>query len=99
MKKLYTKDKALRFFALKLIKKQFVLKALVKQQNVFNLLKKKVCCHLMACSKIFSQVKIVNRCILTYNKKRFNKFTFFSRFLYLKLIRLGKINGFTKSSW
>lgn len=99
MKKVYTKNKTMLFFALSLAKKQFVLKALINQQHVFGLLKQKIRNQLIICTKTFSQIKIINKCILTYNKKQFNKFIFFSRFLYLKLIRLGKINGFTKSSW
>lgn len=99
MKKLYSKDQNMRMFALSSGKKQFIFKCLLKHKNIFILLKKKMCYQLFFHSKMFSKVKLINKCLFTLNKKTFNKLTLFSRFLYLKLIRLGKISGFTKSSW
>ena len=47
----------------------------------------------------YSEVSLSNRCVLTINKKRFNKLTTFSRHIFLKLIRSGKIYGLKRSIW
>nr|AVR57495.1 ribosomal protein S14 [Entomoneis sp.] len=99
MKKLFIKDKILRNILEQSNKKYFILKSIMKNVNLFILIRQKAFLKLKKCSQKFSKVSIVNRCVNSFNKKRFNKFTLFSRFLYLKLIRNGKINGFQKSSW
>lgn len=103
MKKLVKRDKKLRqslksfeklFFVLKLINKNSSFSTLTRWNAYTKLdeLKKSL-------SKKSSKVSLTNRCIFTHNKKRFSKITRYSRHVFLKLLRAGKISGFTKSSW
>ena len=100
MKKLFTKDIKRRINFFKNEKKIFILNLIF---NNFNFL---LNIRLKAFLKINSMFKnkyfkttFSNRCIYSFNKKRFNKLTLFSRNIFLKLIRHGKIHGIVKSSW
>ena len=48
---------------------------------------------------VLSKVKISNRCIKTFNKKRFSKFSNYCRAVFLKLAKSGAISYLRKSSW
>ena len=99
MKKLVEKDKKIRKIVEKLEKKTFILKTLRNNQNLpvttrFNALN-----TLNQFEKKVSRTLISNRCILTVNKKKFGKWTHYSRIFFLKLAKTEKIYGLTKSSW
>jgi ribosomal protein S14 len=99
MKKLLSKDKNFRLI-LKIINiKYFVLKSITKNKQFLIFTRYKAYLKLKKLVKLYSIISIVNRCIQSINKKSFNKFSLFSRFIYLKLIRHGNISGFQKSSW
>ena len=95
MKKLKIKNKKLRLTTKNIEKQQFILKSIFKNFNFFNLLRWKAFLKL----KKISKISITNRCLYTTNKSRFNSTTFFSRHVFLKLIRFGKITNMKKSSW
>jgi len=99
MKKLFSKDKNLRLVLKTLNKKYFILKSILNNRHLFELIRHKAFLKLKNLSGIGSVIATSDRCVESYNKKRFNKFTMFSRHIYLKLIRNGKISGFQKSSW
>lgn len=99
MKKLLAKDKKLRFKIKNVEKQQFILKSIFKNFNFFSLLRWKAFLKFKNLSKTNSKISITNRCVYTINKKRLNSSTSFSRHVFLKLIRSGKITGMQKSSW
>ena len=99
MKKLFNKDKNCRFIFKIINKNYFVLKSIIKNKYFFLFIRYKSYLKLTKLVKFYSNISIVNRCIESVNKKSFNKFTLFSRFIYLKLIKNGKITGFQKLNW
>ena len=99
MKALLEKDKFLRIQLLKIENKHFILKSIIKNFNLFILIRWKAFLKLSLLAKSQSKVSLTNRCLQSCNKKRFNKLTGFSRHIFLKKIRSGEINGFRKSSW
>ena len=99
MKKLIIKDKKLRLELKKQEKQYFILKAIFQNSNFFNLVRWNAYIQLKSLGKINSKVSIVPRCVHTINKKRFNSFAPFSRYVLLKLIRSGKLSGVRKASW
>jgi ribosomal protein S14 len=99
MKKLLEKDKKLRIRIKQLEKKQFILKSIFKNFNFFVLVRWNAFLKLKTLVKKTSIISLSNRCLYSINKKRFNKLTFFSRHVFLKLIRSGKISNIQKTSW
>ena len=100
MKKVLAKDKKLRLSLKQTEKRQFILKSIFKNLNFFNLLRWKASVKLDCITKTHAaKVSLSNRCVYTINKKRLNKYTTFSRHIFLKLIRSGKISGVQKSCW
>ena len=99
MKKLLQNDKKLRYNIKLTEMKQFILKSIFKNFNFFNLIKWNAFSNLKKFTKKSSKVSITNRCLISINKKRFNKLTVFSRHIFLKLLRSGSIHGVKKSSW
>jgi ribosomal protein S14 len=99
MKKLFEKDKKLRVSFKKVEKQQFILHSICKNFNFFLLIRWNAFLKLKNFSKKFSKTSIVNRCVESINKKRFNNMTKVSRHVYIKLIRNGYISGMQKSSW
>lgn len=100
MKKLIVKDKITRRFLKNFSKNYFVLKSIIKNKYFFLFIRYNAYLKLnQFVKKNYLIISVSNRCVKTVNKKSFNKFTFFSRFLYLKLLKNGKINGSQKSSW
>lgn len=98
MKKLFAKDKKLRENVLNIENKYFILKSIVKNFNFFTLIRWNAFKQLDNLTNKNSKVSLSNRCLLSVNKKRFNKLTVFSRHIFLKLIRTGAIPGLRKSS-
>jgi len=99
MKKLLIKDKKLRINLKTQEKKHFILKSIFKNSNLFTLLRWNAFLNLKTISKTNSNNAVSNRCLYTINKKRFNSLSPFSRYVFLKLARSGKIAGLRKSSW
>lgn len=99
MKKLITKDRNHSLILKKINKKYFVLKSILKNKHFSIFVRNKSVLKLKKLSDLASVVSVSNKCVESINKKRFNKFTLFSRFIYLKLIRNGKIPSISKSSW
>ena len=99
MKKLIVKDRKLRSNFKIQEKQYFILKAIFKNSNLFTLARWNAFLKLKTLSETNSKISITNRCLYTINKKRFNTLTPFSRYIFLKLARSGKITGMRKSSW
>lgn len=99
MKKLLEKDKSFRLNFYQNEKKYFILKSIFKNNNFFTLMRWNAFLKLKNLTNHFNKNSIVPRCVNTINKKRYNKLTCFSRHVFLKLIRNGKISGFKKASW
>ena len=99
MKKLLEKDKKLRLKIKQVEKQNFVLKSIFKNFNFFILIRWNAYFKLKTLNKGNSIISLSPRCLMSINKKRFNKLTPFSRHIFLKLIRSGKISGIQKSSW
>lgn len=99
MKKLIEKDKKLRENILGIENKLFILKLIIKNSNFFTLIRWKAFLKLKVLTENASKISVINRCLLSANKKRFNKLTGFSRHIFLKIIRSGSVPGFKKSSW
>jgi len=99
MKKLLEKDKKLRLKIKQVEKRNFILKSIFKNFNFFILIRWNAFLKLKTLNKNNSAISLSPRCLSTINKKRFNKFTPFSRHVFLKLIRSGQISGVQKSSW
>ena len=99
MKKLLAKDKKLRNNILKTEKQKLILKSICTNFNFFVLLRWKAFLQLKNTLNNSHKTSLSNRCLQTKNRKRFNKLTIFSRYIFLKHIRFGKIHGIKKSSW
>jgi ribosomal protein S14 len=99
MKKLLEKDKILRLKNLTFENHKIVLKSIFKNLNFFTLIRWNASIKFQNLSSKSNKHAIINRCVYSINKKRFNKLTNFSRHIFLKLIRTGQINGMKKSSW
>ncbi len=99
MKKLLEKDKKNRKKVQDIEKKTFILKVLIHNLNLTNLIRFHALNSFHKMDKKTSKVFISNRCINTINKKKFTKFTKFSRIVFLKLARSKKIPGLSKASW
>jgi len=99
MKKLITKDKKLRLQLKKQEKQYFALKTIFQNSNLFMLIRWNAYLKLKTFGEKCSEVSILSRCIYTINRKRFNGLTPFSRYVFLKLVRSGKLAGLRKSSW
>lgn len=99
MKKLIEKDKKLRKIIKHLDKEFFVLKSIFKNLNFSTLVRWKALLELKTLGAKNSKVSLSPKCLLTLNKKKYNKLTFFSRHVFLKLIRKGFIPTAKKASW
>ena len=96
MKKLFSRDKKIRSSIQKSDKRHFILTSISRNLNFAPLVRWNSFLKLKTNN---SKISLSNRCLLTANKKRFNKFTKFSRNVFLKFVRAGKIYGFKKSVW
>lgn len=99
MKKLIAKDKKLRVKLKVQEKKQFILKTIFQNSNLFALIRWNACFQLKLLGKNGSITSTSPRCLYTVNRKQFNCLSPFSRHVLLKLLRSGQISGFRKSSW
>jgi len=99
MKKLIEKDKKIRFNIKNIEKKHFILKFIFNNFNFFILIRWFSLLKLKLLAKNSSKTFIVNRCLLSVNKKRFSKLTVFSRHIFIKLLKTASIAGMQKSSW
>ena len=99
MKKLIIKDKKLRLRLKTQEKQYFVLKAIFQNSNLFTLVRWNAYLRLKDLCETSSKVSISPRCIYTINKKRFSNLAPFSRYIFLRLIKSGKVHGFRKSNW
>lgn len=99
MKKLFAKDKENRKTIKQLELEHFILKQISTNSNFLKTIRWNALYNLSHMSKKSSKTLISNRCIQTINKKTFNKFTSFSRTVFLKLVKSGYISGMRKSSW
>ena len=96
MKKLFFKDKTIRFFLKVFNKKYFIIKSIIKNKQFLVLVRYKAYLKLKMLIQKFYVVSVVNRCVETVNKKSFNKYTLFSRFIFLKLLKNRNIIGYQK---
>lgn len=99
MKKLFAKDRENRKTIKQLELEHFVLKQISTNSNFLKTIRWNALHKLLNMPKKSSKTVISNRCIQTINKKTFNKFTNFSRTVFLKLVKSGYISGMRKSSW
>jgi len=99
MIKLRERDKKIRKNIYEFEKKRFVLKIISQNQNFFSLIRWKAKSKLNILPRKSSKTYLSNLCILTVNKKKFNKLTNFSRITFLKLVHRKKICNIYKSSW
>ena len=99
MKTLIIKDKKLRLKVKTLEKQYFILQAIFRNLNFFTLIRWNAFAKLKNLVKTDSKISISNRCLYTVHRKRLNSLTPFSRHVFLKLARSGKITGLQKSSW
>jgi len=99
MKKLLEKDKIVRKNNQNFEVQKFILKSINQNSIFFNLTCWKSNLKLSKLPIKSSKTRIVNRCIKTSNKKKFNKLTNFSRTVFFKLVKNKRINSIYKSSW
>ena len=99
MKKLIEKDKKTRRTIKSLEKKMFILKMMRNNPNFSYLIRLNASYSLERLKKNVSKTFVSNRCIATVNKKKFSKWTHYSRIFFLKLVKAEKINGMTKATW
>ena len=99
MQKLLRKDNINRNILYKYETKRFVLKNIIKNNNLSITVRWKALLKLSKILKNSSSTYYVNRCVFTGRKKRINSFYSFSRIMFLKFTRFGYLNGLKKSSW
>lgn len=100
MKKLFYKNKKLRNIYRKLNKKYFILKLIIKNKHIFVLNRFKAIYFLKVLLKnkyFFSM--ILNYCLYNFNKIKFNKYTYYSRQIFLKKLQNTEITGFKRANW
>lgn len=99
MKKLLEKDKKVRKNIKNLEKQKFIFQIISNNSNLSNLIRYNAFYNLNQLPIRASKTFVSNRCVNTFNKKKSNKLTHFSRIIFLKLARKKKIHGLIKSSW
>ena len=99
MKKLLEKDKKIRKKIKEFEKKKFILKIIQNNSNLPYLLRFNASNDLNSITKKASKTLVSNRCVATINKKKFGKFTHYSRIFFLKLAEKKKIFGLIRASW
>lgn len=99
MIKLVERDKKIRKNIYCYEKKRFILKIISQNKNFFSLIRWKAKSQLNILPSRSSKTYLSNLCILTINKKKFNKLTNFSRIVFLKLVNKKIISNIYKSSW
>ena len=99
MKKIIKNDKKLRFILKGSEILNFVSKKVVKNLNFSKLIFHNAKVKEKNFKKESSISKITYKCNRTFNKKQFNKFTYYSRHFFLHNIRNGKISEWQKHGW
>lgn len=99
MKKLLGKDIKIRKKIKNSEKKRFVLKTIINNLNLANLVRFNALSNINKIQKQTSKTFISNRCVNTINKKKFNKSSKFSRIVFFKLARGRRIFGLSEASW
>ena len=99
MKNLIQKDKRFRIIVKKLERRRSILKSIVKNEYLGDLVRWNARLRLTQLPSHCSKVYLTNRCTLTGRRKSFNNFYKFSRIEFLKLARSGNISNLRKSSW
>ena len=99
MKNLVQKDKQFRSYVKKFERKRLILKSIIKNTYLTDLIKWNAILKLTQLPSNSSKVYITNRCTLTGRRKYINKFYRFSRIEFLKLARSGNISNLRKSTW
>lgn len=99
MKNLVQKDKQFRSNVKKFERKRLILKSIIKNTYLTDLIKWNAIIKLTQLPSNSSKVYVTNRCTLTGRRKYINKFYRFSRIEFLKLARSGKICSLRKSTW
>lgn len=96
MIKLYKKNKKLINSFVNYTNQYFLLKLFIKNKLLNTLIKYNLILIQHTIFKKFSKVKIINKCCISINKKRFNNITLYSRFIFKKIVLNGKLFGITK---
>jgi len=99
MKNQIQKDKKKRKCYLQSENKNVILKSIAKNTNLIKILRWNACLQLTNFELNTHKIRLINRCILTSRKNRFNKSYKFSRLVFLKFVRNGFISGLKKCSW
>ena len=100
MKKKLQKDKKIRKLFNRREVSQVILKSIIKNENLSLNVKWNAILKLSNFSGNQNKMRLVNRCILTNRKAKFNQvFNKFSRLSFLRLARSCAIPGLKKSSW
>lgn len=95
--KFIKKDQNLRHYFKKFSVEYFLLKLILKNNYIFVLNRLKALV-IIKFTRIFVTA-IFNRCIVSFNKKKYNKLTNYSRIVLLKKIYKNECLGFQKSLW
>jgi small subunit ribosomal protein S14 len=99
MKNLVQKDKQFRSYVKKFERKRLILKSIIKNTYLTDLVKWNAILKLAQLLSNSSKIYVTNRCTLTGRRKYINKFYRFSRIEFLKLARSGNISNLRKSTW
>jgi len=99
MNKFVQRDKKNRKVVKQFEIERFILKSIIKNLNYSNMIRWNAILRLTNLPKNSSEIGVINRCIITGNKKRVNNLYNYSRMVFLKLIRSGYISGIKKSTW
>lgn len=100
MKKHLRKDQKIRLRFAKQELRYVILKSITQNENLPVLVKWNAILKLSSFGVNQNKIRLVNRCVLTSRKAKFNRiFKKFSRLSFLRLARTGTVSGLKKSSW
>lgn len=99
MKALIQKDKKIRKKIKNFEKKKFIFKTISNNLNLPYLVRFNALNNANKITKKASKTFVTNKCIITTNKKKFNKLTHFSRIFFLKLAKSKSIYKLSEASW
>jgi small subunit ribosomal protein S14 len=91
------KDKFKRNLNLKFENKRIILKSIIKNNNICKTIRWNSELKLTEINSNSHKNRLVNRCMLTGRKGKFNKLFRFSRLSFLKFTRKGFVSGLKKS--
>lgn len=100
MQKLLPKNKHRSYEVKKNELKLKILKSVHANSTIFVLTRWEASLKLQKNTFNFNSfVALSPRCLKTVSKKRYNRITFFSRFVFLNVVRNGLISGMRKAIW